>query len=301
MSLLIQITFVAIAVALSCAIIGNFLVLQGKTMVSDAITHTVLLGIVIGFFITKDLSSPLLMVGATIVGVITVLAIEALRSTRLLDQDASIGIVFPFLFSIAIILLTRYAGDVHLDIDAVFMGQLGFTVFDRMVIAGHDIGPRAFWIAMVIFLVNLGYVLHFYKELKVSSFDPQYAHSLVISTTFLHYWLITLVSLTAVGAFEAAGSILVVGFMVGPALTAYLLSDRLSHVIVLSLIIAAFNAIVGVHLAYKMDLSYAGVIAVVTGIVAMITFLFSPRKGHLRAWFNRRKRQHALNESIKNL
>lgn len=97
MSLLIQITFVAVAVALSCAIIGNFLVLQGKTMVSDAITHTVLLGIVIGFFITKDLSSPLLMVGATIVGVITVLAIEALRSTQLLDQDASIGIVFPFL------------------------------------------------------------------------------------------------------------------------------------------------------------------------------------------------------------
>lgn len=291
MSLLLEIILVAIAVSLSCAVLGVFLVLRGSTMVSDAITHTVLLGIVVSFFIVQDLRSPWLIIGASLVGVFTVWAIEALKNTGLVDQDASIGIVFPFLFSIAIILLTRYAGDVHLDIDAVFMGQLGFTIFDRVIIAGVDIGPSAFWSALIIFLINSGFIAYFYKELKVSTFDPNYARSIGISTTFIYYALMTLVSLTSVGAFEAVGSILVVGFMVGPALTAYLLTNRLSHMIGFALLISVFNAIVGVILAYNLNLSYAGVIAFVTGVVAVMTFILSPKKGALRGWANRRRHQ----------
>lgn len=291
MSLLTEIILVAIAVSLSCSVLGVFLVLRGSTMVSDAISHTVLLGIVVSFFIVQDLRSPWLMIGAALVGVFTVWAIEALKNTGLVDQDASIGIVFPFLFSIAIILLTRYAGDVHLDIDAVFMGQLGFTIFDRITVGGVDIGPAAFWSALVIFLINSGFIAFFYKELKVSTFDPNYAKSIGISTTVIYYALMTLVSLTSVGAFEAAGSILVVGFMVGPALTAYLLTDRLSHMIGLTLLVSIFNAVVGVVLAYSLNLSYAGVIAFVTGVVAVLAFILSPKKGALRGWVNRRRHQ----------
>lgn len=301
MNLLFDITLVGIAVSLSCAIVGVFLVLRGSTMVSDAITHTVLLGIVLGFFVTHDLDSPLLMVGATLIGVFTVWLIEALRSTDLVDQDAAIGIVFPLLFSIAIILITRYAGDVHLDVDAVFTGELGFTVFERVRWNGMDLGPTAFWRSMIIFVINSLFIAIFYKELKVSTFDPNYAKSLGFSTIAIHYGLMTLVSLTSVGAFESVGSILVVGFMVGPALIGYLLADKLGHVITISLIAAVFNSIVGVRIAYSMDLSYAGVIAVVTGIVVFIAFLFSPKKGALRNLVNRKRRQNALEEEAHQL
>lgn len=294
MNMLFDITMVGISVSLSCAIIGVFLVLRGSTMVSDAITHTVLLGIVLGYFATGDLNSPLLMLGATIVGVLTVYFIEALRNTGLVESDAATGIVFPFLFSIAIILITRYASHVHLDVDAVFTGELGFTYFRRVNIGGRDFGPFAFWRSMIIFIINSLFVFIFYKELQVSTFDPKYALSIGIPTTLIHYGLMTLTSLTAVGAFESVGSILVVGLMVGPALTGFLLADKLSHMIFISLAVAVVNAIIGVRLAYTIDLSYAGVIAIVTGLVTFTTFLLSPKKGALRNWINRHKQEKKL-------
>ncbi|MBG9982232.1 metal ABC transporter permease [Aerococcaceae bacterium DSM 111020] len=298
MNLLIDIMLVAIAVSLSCSIIGVFLVLKGATMVSDAITHTVLLGIVLGYFVTQDMNSPFLMVGATLVGVLTVYLIETLRHTNLVDQDAATGIVFPFLFSIAIILITRFAGDVHLDTDAVFAGEIGFTVFDRFTLSGIDIGPKAFWRSIGIFFLNCGFVYYFYKELQVAIFDPNYAKSLGISVTAIHYLLMALTSLTAVGSFEAVGSILVVGLIVGPALTGFLWSDKLEHVIAIALVTAVFNAVAGVYIAYQIDLSYSGIIATVTGCVALLSFIFSPKKGALRQWFNRNKQQKALKEAL---
>ncbi|MBG9988516.1 metal ABC transporter permease [Aerococcaceae bacterium DSM 111176] len=298
MNILFDITLVGIAVSLSCAIIGVFLVLRGSTMVSDAITHTVLLGIVLGFFATEDLNSPWLMIGATIVGVLTVYLIEALRNTGLVDNDAATGIVFPFLFSIAMILITYFASDIHLDADAVFTGEIGFTIFNRVNIGGVDLGPVAFWRSVIIFLINTGFVAFFYKELQVTTFDPKYALSIGIPTAFIHYGLMTLTSLTAVGSFESVGSILVVGLMVGPALTGFLLADKLERVVGIALVTAVFNAVVGVRLAYMIDLSYAGVIAVVTGVVAFLAFLFSPRKGALKNLFNRRKQERELTKQI---
>lgn len=298
MNILLDITLVGIAVSLSCAIIGVFLVLRGSTMVSDAITHTVLLGIVLGFFATEDLNSPWLMIGATLVGVLTVYLIEALRNTGLVDNDAATGIIFPFLFSIAMILITHFASDVHLDADAVFTGEIGFTIFNRINIGGVDLGPAAFWRSVIIFLINAGFVAFFYKELQVTTFDPKYALSIGIPTTLIHYGLMTLTSLTAVGSFESVGSILVVGLMVGPALTGFLLADKLGRVVGIALVTAVFNAVVGVRLAYMIDLSYAGVIAVVTGVVAFLAFLFSPRKGALKNLFNRRKQERELTKQI---
>lgn len=294
MNLLFDITLVAVAVALSCAIVGVFLVLRGSTMVSDAITHTVLLGIVLGYFVAGDLDSPILMIGATLVGVLTVWMIEALRNTGLVEHDAATGIIFPFLFSVALILMTRYASDVHLDIDSVFMGEIGFTVFNRYSINGIDLGPKAFINALVIFLINSAFVAIFYKELQVSTFDPKYAASIGISTTAVYYALMTLVSLTAVGAFDAVGSILVVGLMVGPGVTGYMLCNRLSSTIIVALISAVISAVTGVFVAYQLDLSYAGIIAVVTGIIALLAILFSPKKGVFKTIINRRKRQAKL-------
>lgn len=282
--MLFEIFLIAIVVAIACAIPGVFLVIRGTTMLSDAITHSVLLGIVLAFLGTKDLNSPLLLIGATLIGVLAVWIIEALQKTKLMPDDAAIGVVFPFFFSLGIILITRFAEDVHLDTDAVMMGELAFAPFRRLYIAGVDLGPTSLWTMVVILLINLLFIILFYKELKVATFDPLFAASVGFSPTIIHYALMTLVSLTAVGAYDTVGSILVVGFMVGPALTGYLLTDNLVKMFGIAIITAIINSVIGVGVGFYLDVSLTGMLATVTGITAFMTFLFSPKKG----WISKR-------------
>ena len=284
MTMMTEIMFVAMVVSVGCALPGVFLVLRGMTMLSDAITHSVLLGIVLAFFVTQDLSSPLLFIGAVLIGIVTVWLTEALQKTNLMKKDAAIGLVYPLFFSIAIILISRYAGHVHLDVDSVMMGEIGFTPFTRFSLFGLDLGPQALWINLFIFLLNALLIVIFYKELQVSTFHPAYAAALGFSPTLIHYGLMTSVSVTAVGAYDSVGSILVVGFMVGPAVTAYLHTKTLKKMIGLTIVVAIFNSLVGVYLAFQLDVAIAGMIALVTGISAFVSFLLKLAKQRLLAY-----------------
>ncbi len=291
MSPQIEIQVIAVIVAVSCSLPGVFLVLRKMSMMSDSITHTILLGIVIAFFATHDLSSPLLIAGAALMGVFTVWMTETLSRTRLLAEDAAIGVVFPLLFSIAIILITRYAGSVHLDTDSVLLGELAFAPFDRMIVAGEDIGAKAIYTTGSLLFINLTAIIIFFKELKVATFDPMLAAVLGLSPALVHYGLMTLVSLTAVGAFQAVGSVLVVAFMIGPPVTAYLLTDDLKRMLILSGVIGAANGILGYQAAAVLDASIAGSMAVVTGFSFLAVFIFTPGRGLLGTLFRRRKQK----------
>jgi manganese/zinc/iron transport system permease protein len=259
-------------------------------MVSDAISHSVLLGIVLAFFLVESLGSPLLIVGAAAVGVLTVVLVEALRSTGLVREDAAIGLVFPALFAIAVILVSRYAGDVHLDTDAVLLGDLAFAPLDRLVVGGWDLGPRSLNVMSVILVVVVAFVALFYKELKLATFDPGLARALGFPPALLHYALMAVVSITAVGSFEAVGSILVVALMIAPPATAYLLTDRLSRMLVLSAALGALAAVAGYWVAHWLDASIAGAIASVAGVEFLLAFLLAPGRGLVAAW-RRRARQ----------
>jgi manganese/zinc/iron transport system permease protein len=132
----IEIQLIAIVVAVACAIPGVFLVLRKMALISDAISHSILPGIVIGFFITQDLNSPLLILLAALTGLITVVLVEMIQKTGLVKEDTAIGLVFPSLFSIGVIMIAKNANDVHLDVDAVLLGELAFAPFDRLLISG---------------------------------------------------------------------------------------------------------------------------------------------------------------------
>ena len=138
----LEIQLIAIVVAVACALPGVFLVLRQMAMLSDAISHAILPGIVLVFFLTEDLGSPFLILGAAAAGVLTVALVELLRKTGLLKEDAAIGIVFPALFSVGVVLIAQYAGDVHLDVDAVLLGELAFAPFDRISLGDLDLGPK---------------------------------------------------------------------------------------------------------------------------------------------------------------
>src|SRR3712207_6752016 len=167
----IEIQLIAVVTAAACALPGVFLVLRRMAMMSDAISHSILLGIVLAFFVVENLSSPLLVVGAALTGVATVSLVELLQRTGRVKEDAAIGLVFPLLFSIGVILVSRYAGSVHLDIDAVLLGELAFAPFRRLVIGGVDLGPQALVLMTAILVLNAVLIGLFFKELKLATFD----------------------------------------------------------------------------------------------------------------------------------
>jgi manganese/zinc/iron transport system permease protein len=285
-----EILTIAVVTAVASALPGTYLVLRRTAMVSDAISHAILPGIVIAFFVTHDLNSPLLLVAAAATGVLTVVLIEALIRSRLVPEDAAIGIVFPALFSIGVILISRAASDVHLDTDAVLLGELAFAPFHRLNIAGVDCGPTALWSMGTILVVNTVLVLVAWKELKLATVDPGLAALLGFQPLVIHYGLMSMVSVTAVGAFDAVGSILVVALMIAPPATASLLAERLATVIGLATVVAAVGAVLGWAAALALDVSIAGAIAAAAGLLFALTFLLAPHRG-LLAQARRRKSQ----------
>ncbi len=286
----LEIQLIAVAVAAACALPGVFLVLRRMALMSDAISHTVLLGIVLAFFVVEDITSPLLIGAAALTGVLTVAMVETVYRTGLVKQDASIGLVFPALFSVAVILISRFAGNVHLDTDAVLLGELAFAPFRRLTVGGTDWGPRALWLMGGILVLNVAAIVTFYKELKLTTFDPALAAALGFSPAVVHYSFMTLVSVTAVGAFDAVGSILVVALMIAPPAAAYLLTDRLPWLLGLSAALGSLAAVGGYWVARGLDASIAGCMAGMTGVVFLACFLFSPQRG-LVALARRRARQ----------
>ncbi len=285
----IEIQLIAAVVAAACALPGAFLVLRRMAMMSDAISHTVLLGIVLTFFLVGDLDSPWLILGAALMGVLTVTLVELLHNTGLVKQDAAIGLVFPALFSLAVILISRYAGGVHLDVDAVLLGELAFAPFDRLTVFGLDV-PRALLIMGIVLLFNLLFIALLYKELKLATFDAGLAAALGLSPIFIHYGLMTMVSVTAVGAFDAVGSVLVVALMIAPPAAAYLLTDNLPRLLGLSVLIGVGSGIGGYWLARGLDANIAGSMATMSGFLFMLAFLFAPERG-ITAVARRRARQ----------
>lgn len=285
-----QIQLIAALVAAACALPGVFLVLRRMALMSDAISHSILFGIVIGFFVVGSTDSPLLIGFAALSGVLTVWLVEALLKTRLVKEDAAIGLVFPVLFSIGVILINRQAGQVHLDIDAVLLGELAFAPFNRVNLLGLDL-PRGALVMGVILLANLGLILLFYKELKLATFDPALAAALGFSPVLVHYGLMTMVSITAVGAFDHVGSILVIALMIAPAATGYLLTDRLGVMLGLSVGAGVLSAISGYWLARGFDVNIAGAMATSTGLLFLLAFLLAPERGQIARLVERRRRR----------
>ena len=284
----IEIQLIAIVVAACCALPGVFLVLRKMAMMSDAISHAILPGIVLAFFATQDLNHPLLIIAAALTGLLTVALVEVIRNTRLITEDAAIGIVFPALFSIGVILIAQFAGDIHLDTDAVLLGELAFAPLDRFVVSNYDLGPRSLWIMSIILVLNIVFIGFFYKELKVATFDAGLAAALGFTPVILHYSLMGLVSITAVGAFDAVGSILVVALMVGPAAAAYMITDRLSHMIGLSAGIGVLSALSGYWMAHLLDVSIAGSMATMVGAYFLLALLLAPGRGIVAVLYRQR-------------
>lgn len=289
----LQIIAIALPVAYACTLLGVFLTLRGTALMSDAISHAILPGIVGMFLYTHAMHSPLLLIAATCSGMLTVVLTELLISSKSLKEDAAIGLVFPLFFSVGIIAICLYARTVHLDIDMVIMGEIIFAPFDTWTFMGYSMGPCALWSMSIILLLNSLFVALCYKELQISTFDPACAQALGFSPASVHYILMSLTGITCVGAFDIVGSIVVVALIVGPAATAYLLTKKLNRMLYISLATATLAVLLGYACAYYCDVSIAGSIAAANGFLFALALLCAPDKGLLAQHLWQRK--HHIN------
>ncbi|MFB1051159.1 metal ABC transporter permease [Paraliobacillus sp. JSM ZJ581] len=265
-------------VGLTCGIAGSLLVLRKMSMIADAISHTVLLGIVGAFFVTQSLNGIPMLIGAAIVGLLTAYFVELLNNSGV-QSDASIGVVFTSLFALGVVLISFIGDQVHLDTKHALMGEIAFVPWDTLQINGKSFGPVAVWMLGFSLIFNVVLITLFYKQIKMSTFDPQFAALVGIPLTFIHYLLMTMVSFSTVASFNSVGAILVVAMLIVPGATAYLLSDRFLHVIILSGVIGVISALLGYLSASLFNVSIAGSMATMTGVLFALAFLFSPKHG----------------------
>jgi len=272
MSFILGTTLLAVVTALACALPGVFVVLRKNSMLVDAISHAVLPGIVVGYFFTHSLDSPLLIVGAALTGLIVVLGSEWLTGTGLITGDAPQGLIFPALFSGGVILVTLNFANVHLDTHAVLVGDLNLAAFHQLIVGGVSIGPSYLYVMLGVLTLNVAFLTAGYHRLKITTFDAQFASSIGVRSGLVNTAFMFMVSLTVTAAFNAAGAILVIALMIVPPATAYLVSRRLPVMIALTAVIAAGGAVAGFRLSYALDAATSAGMAVFYGVVFTTVF-----------------------------
>ncbi|HEV2777300.1 MAG TPA: metal ABC transporter permease [Solirubrobacteraceae bacterium] len=280
-------------VATAAGLLGPFLVLRRVALMSDAVSHAVLPGIVLVYLLLGTRAPLPVIAGAAVFAIICVLAIEALRSTGLVKSDAAIALVFPALFALGVLGVTRYASGVHLDLDATIYGEIAFAPFQTVAIGGLEIA-RSIVLLGTVALGNLALVTLLWKEYKATTFDPQFSRTIGISPALLSRLLLIAVAITAVTAFESVGAILVVTMLIVPAAAAYLLTNRLWAMVVVTVAVGWVSAVGGHAAATAVDASIAGAMGLVAAICFAVALVASPRHGLLARAVQRRRRRRAL-------
>lgn len=291
--------------ALTCGLLGNFLVLRRQSLMGDALSHAVLPGLVIAFLITSSRNPLLMFGGAAVAGMVTVVLIELIKKLGRVEPGAAMGVVFSVMFALGVLLIEKAAASsVDLDADCVLYGQLetlvwfgapptfaGLWSWDTLAAMPRQVTMLLVMLAMAIVFVSL-----LFKELRISAFDPGMATAQGIHAGLMHYLLMLFVAAATVASFEAVGSILVIAVLIAPAATARLLTDRLGSQILVSLV-AAFICGMGGYLAATLipaafnadSVNAAGSMTVVAGLLVVLAAFFSPSHGIIARAMRRRR------------
>ena len=285
---------IGILAAVACALPGNFLVLRRQALIGDAISHVVLPGIVVAFLLTGTVAAGPMMLGAAGAAVLAVAMIEAVRRLGRIESGAAMGVIFTAMFAGGVLLLEQSdTSNVHLDVEHALYGNLESLIWldatgwssllDPVALSGLPVElPRMFFT----FLGICAFILLFWRPLKISTFDEGFARTIGIRTNVLGLALVISAAIAAVAAFDAVGSIIVIAMFICPPAAARLMTNRLEHQIIWSIVFATTSATLGYVFAGYGPLwfgatdavSAAGMIATVSGVILALTALFGPHR-----------------------
>lgn len=230
--------------AVSCSLVGSFLVVRGLSLMGDAISHAVLPGLAVGYLVTGERTSVVLLVAAMGIGILTAFLTQGISQLGKVDRGASMGIVFTSLFALGLVMMVGGADTVDLDPGCVLYGALELAPLDTVEVGGWLIPRTALTIGGSL-VVNLLVIVFLFKEWRLSSFDPELSRALGYRPALLHYLLMLLVAVTTVAVFEAVGSILVIAMLIVPAACASLLTRRLGSMLVVAAAFAVLSSFLG--------------------------------------------------------
>ncbi|MEA5487560.1 MULTISPECIES: metal ABC transporter permease [Pseudanabaena] len=259
---MVKAIWVSALVGIVCSALSCFMILKGWALMGDAVSHAVLPGVVLAYVVNIPFA-----IGAFVFGVGSVMAIGFIKSNTRIKEDTVIGLVFTGLFAFGIVMISKIKSSV----------DLGHILFGNVLgISDSDIVQTV--IISVITLVTLALLR---KDLVLFCFDATHARSIGLNTTFLYYILLSLLSLTAVAGLQTVGIILVVAMLITPGATAYLLSDRFDHMMLIAMASGMFSSVMGTYISYHIDGSTGGCIVVLQTLLFLVAMIFAPKHGML--------------------
>ncbi|OEH86859.1 manganese ABC transporter permease [Desulfuribacillus stibiiarsenatis] len=264
-----------VLVGIICGVIGCFIILRGMALMGDAISHAVLPGVVVAYMLGLNF-----FIGAVFTGVLTALGIGYISRHSKLKDDSAIGIMFTAAFALGVVLITMRRGT-GVDLWHILFGNV-------LAVSQSDLLMIAIIGAIVLISIAL-----FYKQLLLSTFDPTMAQAIGLPINLIHYGLMLLLSLVTVASLKTVGIILVVAMLITPGATAYLLTDRLPIMILLSSVFGVFSSVVGVYFSFIYDIATGASIVLVASTLFALSFLFSPKQGLITQKWRSRKMQIA--------
>lgn len=250
----------SVMVGIICGVIGCFIILRGMALMGDAISHAVLPGVAISYILGVNF-----FLGAVFSGVITAIAIGFVSQNSRIKHDTSIGIMFTAAFASGIIIITMLKSST--DLYHILFGNV-------LAVRSSDM-----WITLGISLIVLAAVYLFYKELLVTSFDETMAAAYGLPVRFIHYFLMTLLTMVTVASLQTVGIVLVVAMLITPAAAAYLLTERLWVMVFLAAGIGVVSSIVGLYFSFTYNLASGATIVMAATSIFVLVFLFSPKHG----------------------
>jgi len=269
--------FTSVMVGIICGIVGCFIVLRGLALMGDAISHAVLPGVAISFMLGINF-----FYGSLVAGVLAALGIGYVNQHSRIKSDSSIGIVFTAFLALGVLLIRHAQSGVSLD--SILFGSLTAVQTSDM------------WLTLIVGAAVLLVVVLFYKELLVSTFDPTMAAAYGLPTQLIHYVLMVLLTSVTVASMQTVGVILVVAMLVTPASTAYLLTNRLSIMLVLSSLCGVLASLVGLYFSFEHDLESGAVIVITSFLLFVLVFIFSPKQGLLWRMIRSKRKKAILNK-----
>ena len=247
-------------VASVCGLLSSFLTLKGWALMGDAVSHAVMPGVVVAYALGLPFS-----LGAFIFGVGSVALIGFIKQKSRVKEDTVIGLVFTGFFALGIVLVSKIKSNIDL-MHILFGSPLGISL--------SDIKQTILISILVVIIMSI-----FRKDLILYCFDPRHAKTIGINVIFLHYLLLTCLSLAAVVGLQTVGIVLVVAMLITPGATAYLLTDRFDRMSIISVLTSIISSIVGIYLSYWFDIETGGSIVLVQTFIFLFAFLFAPRYG----------------------
>lgn len=247
-------------VAAVCGFLSSYLTLKGWALMGDAVSHSVMPGVVVAYALGLPFS-----LGAFIFGVGSVALIGFIKQKSRVKEDTVIGLVFTGFFALGIVLVSKIKSNIDLH-SILFGSPLGISL--------SDVKQTIFISLLVVILLSI-----FRKDLMLYCFDPRHAKTVGINVLFLHYLLLTCLSLAAVVGLQSVGIILVVAMLITPGATAYLLTDKFDNMTIISVLSAIISSLIGIYISFWFDLETGGSIVLAQTFIFLFAFLFAPRYG----------------------